>query len=174
MSEAENASSAPTTERREQERPANESPLPDPKVLELANEAVGILQLPTFFKDHPDYLQTIHDRLEEIHDDAEKVNARKEKSVKGEMTFMGRSLPLTNGVIHIGSDRTGLRAAVDWARTTWEDWPDPLSILTALTLVYIVERGWDENKHKADKRGTWARIGARVKMFSEDLLETTD
>lgn len=163
MSEARNDTAASTSDRRQEERPANGSPLPDKEVLQLADEAVDRLKLPAFFEEHPDYLQTVHNRLEEIDDEA--VNAK----VKGEMTFMALSLPLTNGIIHIGSNRRGLREAVDWARVNWIDWPDPLSILTALTLVYIVRRGWEQNRG-TDNRAKWARIGERVKMFSEEAL----
>ena len=112
----------------------------DKKVLKNAADAVAKLDVEQFIEKH---LRSLFQKLEECDNYAESA------PVNGDMMFMALSLPIINGVIHIASNRTTLKNAMDWVLAKWKvphKDPDPLSILSALTLIYVVGRGWSEYK----------------------------
>lgn len=134
---------------------------PPPGVLEIAAEAVRRLDVGGFIKEQ---MNPIHRKLEESDAYAES------SPVNGDMMFLALSLPITNGVIHIASTREALSEANKWVLEKWEGpHPDPISILSALTLIDIVEEGWKTYKNDPDKREQWKRILRRVGKLSEDM-----
>jgi hypothetical protein len=86
----------------------------------------------------------------------------------GDMTFIATCLPLAAGIVHVGSELKLFQDAQNWVREDLE-LPDSTSVLSALTLLYLVQKGWEENLRDP----AWIRIHGRVKRFlsSEILTE---
>ncbi len=88
--------------------------------------------------------------------------------VNSDMMFLALSLPIANGLIYFATSRERLRIAREWIQTNWHDKDDPISTLAALTLIYIVKRGWREYHSRADKQDVWVRINRRVEKLKHD------
>jgi hypothetical protein len=146
-------------------------------MLRAAREAVERLDVKSFIQTH---LTEIFDKLEECEGYA------RNELVNGDMMFMAFSLPVINGVIHIASNRRDLREASSWVVENWEggEDADQVSILSALTLIYVVGEGYEtyvkkyaENptdspetrKEKLGKRDIWERIYGRVRKLSLEM-----
>lgn len=145
-------------------------------MLGVAKQAVEKLDVSSFIQTH---LTQIFDKLEECEGYA------KNELVNGDMMFMAFSLPIINGVIHIASNRRSLREATSWVVENWEGGKDAdqVSILSALTLIYVVGKGYeryvkgyaenltDSQKIRDEKRLIWQRIYDRVRKLSLEMQE---
>lgn len=94
--------------------------------------------------------------------------------VDSDMMFIALSLPVINGIIHIASNPTNLKKAMGWVYENWTkvadvDDPDAISILSALTLLYVSIKGEEANREEPDKKEIWQRILQRVKLFSKEM-----
>jgi len=127
-----------------------------------------MLDVRPFIKDHID---PIYSKLEECEEDAKRA------PVNSDMMFLALALPVINGVIHIASNPTALRDAMDWVTSKWaepkREPPDAVSILSALTLIYIVYTGYMRYKQDEDheKKEKWLSIWTRAKKLAEGLEE---
>jgi hypothetical protein len=122
-----------------------------------------------------DFLNThkelVFAKLEECESIAERAD------FNGEIMFIASSLPIISGLILVASTRHERQLAIEWVLSNWRnggDPPDTLSILSALTLIYLVAKGWKELKSDPDdrKREIWARIRDRVGKFSNESLDS--
>ena len=134
--------------------------IPEKPAVERAREVVvDQLKVDHFIESHQ---EEIYKQLEE--------NARRtrEEGCEGKLMFMAESLPLISGIVHVGSSLENLTNATEWVRRLLPK-ADPVSILSALTFIYIVEKGAQEfaASQDAEKRNLLVRIGREV----EGLLE---
>lgn len=132
--------------------------------------------LESFLKRHESHILA---RLEECDKSAQAVEKKSQ-----DMIFFAESLPIINGLVHVGTTREELERAkglvqaeqADLARTKrhaggaaspQQESPDPEIVLSALVFVEVAARG----KKKADqgkdpiKKEIWNRIEARVKKL---------
>jgi hypothetical protein len=124
------------------------------------------LNLGDFFKRHRDH---ILDKLEDSDAAAQRVEKNQD------MIFFAESLPIINGLIHVGTTREELNKAIDWVKQNWGDKVDPLIVLSALTFIYVAETGaelaenppQDKDAKMRDKE-VWKRINARVKKLAHN------
>jgi hypothetical protein len=128
-----------------------------------AKEVVeDILGAKNFIESHQD---EIFERLEEF--DSRTTNS------EGDIMFIAETLPLTSGIVHLGSTADNFKNAKAWVRTNLPD-SDTVSILSALTFLYLVDKGWqnfsksDElTKSGAKRSEVWERICRRTKKVLE-------
>ena len=93
--------------------------------------------------------------------------------INGDMLFIAESLPVINGIIHVGSTRKTFNDALDYVKGHWQD-ADPVVLLTALVFIYVVEEAWKEigtGKDEA-KKEIWDRIRKRVLTLASDMEGT--
>lgn len=89
-------------------------------------------------------------------------------TVDPNMMFIALSLPVINGIIHIASTQSGLQKAIALVKgdSAQDKDLDAISILSALTLLYVAAIGKDDFAGSANSQ-TWDRIFRRVKNFSD-------
>jgi len=135
----------------------------DPVIARFAQEAVEELGVKQFIND---YEEPIYDKLLECDSYAETAK------VNSDMMFIARSLPVINGIIHIASNRERLSRAMRWVEKNMEESePDAISILSALTLIYVAVQGEIKRKDRIEEREAWRRILRRVRRFSSDMAD---
>ncbi len=124
------------------------------------------LNLGDFFRRHRDH---ILDKLEECDSVAQQAEKNQD------MIFFAESLPIINGLIHVGTTREELNKAIEWVKQNWGDKVDPLIVLSALTFIYVAETGAalaenpsTEAGAKVRDREVWNRINARVKKLTHN------
>ena len=124
------------------------------------------LNLGDFFRRHRDH---ILDKLEECDSVAQQAEKNQD------MIFFAESLPIINGLIHVGTTREELNKAIEWVKQNWGDKVDPLIVLSALTFIYVAETGAalaenppTEAGAKVRDRVVWNRINARVKKLTHN------
>ena len=125
------------------------------KEAQAALIAEKYLNLEKFFNDQR---SLIYERLESFHEIAERAG------VNSDIVFIAEGLPIINGIINVGSKPSNYQEAVRWVRSrpTWGEEADPLLVLSALVFIYVVDRGYAEHMHDAQKMATWERIHDRV------------
>lgn len=132
----------------------------------VAAQAVRILDVREFIQHQ---MPTLHDKLVECEEYAQSAD------LNDDMMFVALSLPIINGVIHIASDGRHLREAKEWVVSRWKGEgnkePDPVSILSALTLIYVVVEGWRLYKDDPEKKELWESILNRVKILSSEIKD---
>lgn len=143
--------------------PAESAGPPSRRVRKIAEQAVQELGIRSFIDNH---LKEITRRLEECE------SAAQNAPVDSDMLFIAMSLPILNGVIHIASNQRNLRKAMEWATKTWggESDPgefDPISVLSALTLIFVVCEGWVKNQSSP----VWNKIVSHIKELSKELAK---
>jgi hypothetical protein len=145
---------------------AGDSATPPPRtVLQTATTAVEMLDVRPFVRK---YIEPILSKLEECEQDAAS------SPVNSDMMFLALTLPVINGVIHIASNPKALRESMAWVTEKWQEPhgdPDPISLLSALTLIYIVVEGWNRYKDDATKSQVWRSMLNHVKTLSQGLEE---
>jgi hypothetical protein len=118
-----------------------------------------ILKVEGFFSEHK---QHIYDRLEECDKIANKAQSNPD------MLFIAESLPIINGIIHVGSARAELNSATEWVRKHWDvGEAHPRIVLSALLFHYVMDSGVrdHENCDLSKKREAWERIKKRVEKL---------
>ncbi len=105
----------------------------------------------TFIERHQ---KTIFDKLEHFYTEEEKDH---------EFAFIAASLPLISGIIHVGSTVDNYKNATEWIKKE-QKMPnaDPASVLSALTFIYLVNKGVDEWKTSDSK----TRINETVEVIN--------
>jgi TIR domain len=139
-------SSAPSSVRLE---PA-ETAIPNSVQFELAKIAVeDQLRISGFIETHK---HEIYTKLEQSY---RQVIERDHSST----VFFIEVLALVSGIVHVGSNMDDFKRATTWVRQSRPD-VDPVSILSTLTLFYVVEKGWREFSLSSDmlKRSIWEGI----------------
>ena len=88
----------------------------------------------------------------------------------GDMIFMALSLPIANGVIHVGSDGDSLKRAKTWIqRATTGRNPDPFSILSVLVLIAIAQEGRRRHSTSLKEKATWEEIAMRMENLARGV-----
>ena len=88
----------------------------------------------------------------------------------GDMIFMALSLPIANGVIHVGSDGDSLKRAKTWIqRATVGQNPDPFSILSVLVLIAIAQEGRRRHADSAEEKAIWEEIAERMENLARGV-----
>jgi hypothetical protein len=115
-----------------------------------------------------------------IADDAEKLFAKIEAceafssgSRDADAFFFATSLPIANAVIHYGTPAERLEEARWWARRRWPEEEDPAVALATLTLIYMINKGWERYRKIAEKKPLWQRIRAHVTALAEEPTSAT-
>jgi len=128
-------------------------------IAKTAETAVKILGAEKFIEN---YSHLIFEKLEECDKYAQSAD------FNGDLVFIALSLPIINGIIHVASNSAALIAARDWVVSKWKDNkdPDPVSILSALTLVYVVAKGWRAFQEDQERREVWRRILGRMERLN--------
>ncbi len=126
------------------------------KNYEGALTAEALLNIVAFFDD---YKEQIYDRLEACSKIADKA------ITNGNTLFIAESLPIINGIIHVGSTREELNSATKWVRDNWEaKEAHPRIVLSALLFKYVTDRGLIDHRAPTDpKKEIWDGIENRVK-----------
>jgi hypothetical protein len=127
-----------------------------PHIVDRASLAVDKLRLGDFIRDNA---AMIRPKIESA--DAVVTGS----PYDNDAIFLAKTLPIANGVIHIGSDRVALKEAMAWLRSQWKDpQPDAMTVLSALTLIHIAVQAKREYEgtNDAEKLATWSRIVQRV------------
>jgi hypothetical protein len=115
-----------------------------------------LLDVREFFLTHK---ERIYDRLEECD------RIAKNAVTNADMLFFAESLPIINGIIHVGSTREELNKATDWVRENWEGQEaQPRIVLSALLFRYVTKEGAKEFADSTiqRKKTAWHRINDRV------------
>lgn len=146
--------------------------------LKKAKEAVQELGVVNFINTNQDL---IYRKLEDC--DIRVFKAQKQQNIKSgesciagyecDIMFIADSLPLVTGIVNLGSET--LNNAKQWVRELVPD-ADPISVLSALTLLYIAEKGYRKYQQDntlikgaeylgehASRKEVWKRIYTRVK-----------
>jgi hypothetical protein len=143
-----------------------------------AREAVAQLGIEKFIDIHKEKMYGKIENYERMHcanlEGSEletcEITAGKKKGSenKYDMIFIAENLPMIYGVIHVGSKLEDFEKANKWAKKLLPG-ADALSVLSSLTFIYIVDKGWKEFKDNKDeeRRKLWEGIRSRV----EPLLE---
>lgn len=81
--------------------------------------------------------------------------------------FTSATLPMVNGLIHYASSPEHLDRAFAWLQRDWGivDEEEAMSMLSALTLVYIVEHGVERDPRTED----WLKMRTYAAKLSEEL-----
>ncbi|HEY0379059.1 MAG TPA: hypothetical protein VGC87_19240 [Pyrinomonadaceae bacterium] len=115
-----------------------------------------LLGLRKFFLEHD---ELIYAKLEDCDEDAQKgVN-------NIDMLFFAQSLPIINGIIHVGSTREDLNTATEWVKENWKgSAAQPRIVLSALLFLYVTKQGVQRFANSTDKNQQliWRRIDERV------------
>jgi hypothetical protein len=120
-----------------------------------------LLDVREFFLAHK---ERIYERLEECDRIATAA------VTNADMLFFAESLPIINGIIHVGSTREELIKATDWVKENWEGGEaQPRIVLSALLFRYVTKEGAKEftNCTKQSKKEAWSRIDTRVSRLLE-------
>jgi len=113
--------------------------------IEKAKEVVEHqLQVASFIENHK---QAIFDKLEENY-------MRVQKQEQAPLMFIAASLPLISGIVHVGSTLEHFKSATAWVRDSLPE-ADPVSVLSTLTLIDVVERGWRDFEQSSDDQKRW-------------------
>jgi hypothetical protein len=118
---------------------------------ETAKETVKNLELVDFIQSHKPLI------YEKIRDCEERVSR---EPAHGDMTFIATCLPIAAGIIHMGTKLDSFKKAQEKLSAQLR-LPDSTSVLSALTLLYVVHTAWEDNKGDP----VWERIHNRVQRF---------
>ncbi len=77
------------------------------------------------------------------------------------LAFMTDCMPLAGLIIFAGTTEPDFQRAIDWAGES-ADAVDPISLLSTLTLVYIIAEGIHDARHDFLRYGVWKRIECQV------------
>jgi hypothetical protein len=131
------------------------------KMLESAQKSVELLGLTKFIDDNK---KAIYEQLEDCDARVSKVPI----GLHPDAAFIAQSLGMIGGVIHVGSTRKNFDAAAAWVLPP-DTHAEPMSVLSTLVLLYVVEKGWrdpDVSKDAA-KKARWDTIYKRTKWLCE-------
>ena len=134
---------------------------PDSDVDVVAAEAVRLLDVRDFI-DHN--LDSLGVKLEE----ANRTAGTRDK--ESDARFAALSLAAVAMVIEYFSNKKDMAAAEAWVREYWgAETPgrDTKTILTALTLIYVVQQGAKRYADDPERGATWQEITARLAAIKE-------
>lgn len=85
--------------------------------------------------------------------------------------FLAESLPFVNSVIQVGSPNGKYIKAIEWMRSEMPE-AAPVSILTGLVFLYIVEKGaeWAKKDGGKGEKKTWERIEGRARRLKGEPM----
>ncbi|PYS80142.1 MAG: hypothetical protein DMF67_11240 [Acidobacteria bacterium] len=95
--------------------------------------------------------------------------ARAAATFGGDMIFISMAIPLVNGIIHVGSTRERLTTTTEWISKEWRRAsltydPERIPVISALTLIYLITKGWKITK---DREAAQSIEGPRLKLLKE-------
>ncbi|GET36550.1 hypothetical protein [Microseira wollei] len=153
-----------------------------PEGLEKAIEAVEEkLDVEDYIFEHIDL---IYHKLEQCDLRAKKAENDGNQRYQCDMMFIAESLPVISAIIQVGSKLENYNSAKKWVRDELPD-ADAVSVLSALTFLYIVGMGQGEHENstyvieypglgKVNKRDIWNRISERVNRRFLSLGESAN
>lgn len=121
------------------------------EVDDIATEAVRRLDIEAFISKN---LDTLYDKLEE---------ADRTVPPDDDIRFVALSEQMVRTVIYFASGRKDALDAMAWVREEWKNKtrdPDPMTILSMLSLMYIVKQGL--NQSDANRQEIWRRFSRRL------------
>jgi hypothetical protein len=127
-------------------------------VYDKAHEVVkNQLKIGKFIEDHWEQIE------KRLMDAEERVREAGTKGMSREanVVFVAECLPFVAGIVHVGSSLEDFRNAKKWVMDNLEH-ADPVSVLSALTFVYIVENGEASSTGNQEKLERWQSIHRRV------------
>lgn len=144
---------------------------PSPEVSHIARQAVDTLEIREFINK---WAEPIEKKLLDCERQAS------DAPINNDMLFVAAALPIINGVIQIASDRTTMRKSIDWLQK--QPWIkdkadadfDPVSVLSALTLIEVVNEAWRQTragKRNAANAAEWNSIIRRMRKLSKEMDE---
>lgn len=131
-------------------------------IIDLANIAVkDHLKIDTFILENK---RRIYERLEEYYRD---VSGQQD----GELLFIAESLPFINGIVQVGSNLENYNNALKWVREQFRENVPAVSILSALTLIYIIEEGANDPivSGTAEKKIFWEQIKKSINRIYQQV-----
>lgn len=122
-------------------------------VRSASKEAVKLLQIDPF----------IEAQSHEIFERLEKGYRGAANRQDADLLFIAESLPLISAIVNVGSSLANFKQAADWVKQTLPE-AEPVSALSALTFIYVVERGVRDAQASDDteKKNTWTKMQNRV------------
>lgn len=146
-------------------------------MLKIANDAVeGYLNLKEFIELHKDTIYSKLEQREEHVTEAQGIEKDGSLLCAGNATFIAEGLALMSGIVSVGANSDNYESASKWIKEKFPKADDPTPIFLALTLMYVVNKGWKEaNKNgSTERKVVWNRIHERMKAFSTSIGETEE
>lgn len=81
--------------------------------------------------------------------------------VNRDATFIALALPIASALLHYATTRKRLNDARQWVLTNWVGVgrpSDPITMLSVLTLIHIVNEGAARHRGDPEKAAVWSRI----------------
>jgi hypothetical protein len=134
--------------------------------LEMAVDVVeNRLGIKGFIKDYKEKL------FSQLEDNYRHVRQQPQASSR----FLDDSIPLIGGLIQLGTTVHHLRHATVWAATTRAE-TDPVSTLSNLTFLYLIETGWGEvcESGEHERMAIWREMREAMQgLFASEPTLTT-
>jgi hypothetical protein len=127
------------------------------EVDDIATEAVRRLDIDGFIGKN---LDTLFEKLEE---------ADRSAPPDDDIRFVALSEQMVRTVIYFASGRKEALDAMAWVREEWKGKtrdPDPMTILSMLSLMFIVKEGMKQSD--ANRQETWRRFSKRLAAVTEE------
>ena len=128
---------------------------------EKSEEAVERLKVKAFINR---YKKEIFAKLEEL--SANSTITEAQSGGQQDKNFLIQCLPIMSSIVQVGSNSQDLPAATAWVATKLPE-VDAVTGLCSLTLVYLIEAGWQEYKDSTNekKRAVWETMHTRVRRL---------
>jgi len=117
--------------------------------------------------DLTEFVRTYRPRLYDLITSCEDPLSAADCDVDSGSSMVTAALPLTARIVLAGSSEVDFRRAVAWVSAVLPA-ADPVSVLSALTLIYLVNQGREGALGDPDRAQVWQRINCEV----ESLLES--
>lgn len=134
-----------------------------PEKLWLENAKVAVdqkLQIGDFIATHGN---NIYERFEEF-DKQVQTSDPKLTIQEQDLSFIALCLPVVSGLMHVAATRANFQEAMAWV-SHQDPKVDGTAMLSALTFLYMVQKGREDLSGDPLRNGTWDRIFGRVERF---------
>jgi hypothetical protein len=109
-----------------------------------------------------EFIETHHNEIFKRLSDAEARARAREAGPEANVVFVAECLPFVAGIVHVGSQLDDFREARDWALEKLP-YADAVSVLSALTFLYIVEKGLKSaTKENSAELPVWRSMSRRL------------
>ena len=130
-----------------------------PSPYEQATVAViDKLEIDGFIEDHWDEIEK---RVLDVERRVEEAKKEGKLEQGGNVIFVAECLPFVAGIVHVGSNLDKFRVARKWVDAELPN-ADAVSVLSALTFLYLVMEGKKKAEGDQEKVEKWEKIQCRV------------